>query len=283
MSSLEAESGIGRKVVRDAHINALSLYFAFYDFVRIHGSLLVSPAMAAGITDRRWSKEDIAKLVEAAGKAPGKREPDRKHCQDDLFLTCLGSRANIDIISCLERYLFAFSSRGLWPVFSGNPVRGILRVCYEECDPSHLLRNNWHNRFLVLAFQATLGSWAAGCRGSNRTGSLRFHEPGRHAQPCSIAHGLGHCRAGRGKRGACKEAGSYRNNRDTSGDLVAMHLEAVTNPRQRARAQLTRQRPACKPGLYLHVYKRGKVVGPMQRVTLTYVLVVSKFQPLKAQ
>ncbi len=36
----------------------------FYNFVRIHTSLKITPAMAAGISDRLWSVEDLAKLVE---------------------------------------------------------------------------------------------------------------------------------------------------------------------------------------------------------------------------
>jgi hypothetical protein len=34
---------------------AVSLYFASYNFVRIHGSLKVTPAMEAGITDHVWT------------------------------------------------------------------------------------------------------------------------------------------------------------------------------------------------------------------------------------
>ena len=30
------------------------LHFAWYNFVRIHSSLRVTPAMAAGVTDRVW-------------------------------------------------------------------------------------------------------------------------------------------------------------------------------------------------------------------------------------
>ena len=32
----------------DSHIHALSLYFVFYNFVRIHRTLRTSPAIAAG-------------------------------------------------------------------------------------------------------------------------------------------------------------------------------------------------------------------------------------------
>ncbi len=45
------------------HIHALSLYFIFYNFVRIHKSLRVTPAMEAGITDHVWSFEEILSLL----------------------------------------------------------------------------------------------------------------------------------------------------------------------------------------------------------------------------
>ena len=37
----------------------LCLYFAWYNFVRIHQTLRITPAMAAGITDRLWDFEDL--------------------------------------------------------------------------------------------------------------------------------------------------------------------------------------------------------------------------------
>ncbi len=38
---------------------AVALHFAHYNFVRIHSSLRVTPAMAAGITDHLWSVRDL--------------------------------------------------------------------------------------------------------------------------------------------------------------------------------------------------------------------------------
>ncbi len=59
----------------DNHIHALALYFAFDKFFRIHKTLRMTPAMAAGITDRLWSLEDIAERIEAGRPQPGKRGP----------------------------------------------------------------------------------------------------------------------------------------------------------------------------------------------------------------
>jgi hypothetical protein len=55
------------------HEVAIALHFMHYNFVRIHQTLRVTPAMAAGVTDRLWSVEDIAALVEAAVPKPGPR------------------------------------------------------------------------------------------------------------------------------------------------------------------------------------------------------------------
>jgi hypothetical protein len=42
----------------------------YYNFVRIHKTLRVTPAIAAGVADRLWEIADIAQLVEDAGAAP---------------------------------------------------------------------------------------------------------------------------------------------------------------------------------------------------------------------
>ncbi len=46
------------------HCHALALYFTFYNFVRIHKTLRVSPAMAAGIETRLWEMADIVRLID---------------------------------------------------------------------------------------------------------------------------------------------------------------------------------------------------------------------------
>ena len=57
-----------------SHIHALALYFAFYNFVWIHKALKVTPAMAAGITDRLWSIE----AIDARAEPPKTRGPYKK-------------------------------------------------------------------------------------------------------------------------------------------------------------------------------------------------------------
>jgi hypothetical protein len=42
----------------------------FYNFVRMHKTLRMAPAMAAGVSDRLWSMEDIVALIDAQAEAP---------------------------------------------------------------------------------------------------------------------------------------------------------------------------------------------------------------------
>ena len=56
----------------DNHCHALALYFVYYNFIRIHKTLRVTPAMAAGMTDKLWSWEDVIAMIDATNP-PKKR------------------------------------------------------------------------------------------------------------------------------------------------------------------------------------------------------------------
>ena len=45
------------------HVASIALHYMHYNFVRIHQTLRVTPAMAAGVTDRLWSVEDLIGLL----------------------------------------------------------------------------------------------------------------------------------------------------------------------------------------------------------------------------
>src|SRR3972149_4021666 len=55
-------NAFSKKVENHAH--AIALHFMYYNFVRIHKTLRVTPAMAAGITKKLWEIEDLALLLE---------------------------------------------------------------------------------------------------------------------------------------------------------------------------------------------------------------------------
>lgn len=69
-------NGFSKKL--DNHIHSLALYFCFYNLCRIHKTLRMTPAMAAGVTNRLWSLEDIAERIEARRPVPAKRGPYKK-------------------------------------------------------------------------------------------------------------------------------------------------------------------------------------------------------------
>lgn len=64
------------------HVYALALYFVWYNWCRIHKSLRMSPAMAAGLTKTLYDVEWIVGLVDAAAPTPAKpgpKGPRKKH------------------------------------------------------------------------------------------------------------------------------------------------------------------------------------------------------------
>jgi hypothetical protein len=60
------------------HCHALALYFFWYNWTRQHKAHRLSPAMAAGLTDKLWSMRDLAVMVDDALPKPGKRGPYKK-------------------------------------------------------------------------------------------------------------------------------------------------------------------------------------------------------------
>lgn len=47
------------------HRHAVSLHFLYYNFVRIHQTLKITPVMAAGVTKRLWEMKDVVEMLEA--------------------------------------------------------------------------------------------------------------------------------------------------------------------------------------------------------------------------
>jgi IS1 family transposase len=69
-------NGFSKKL--ENHVHALALYFVHYNFCRIHKTLRMSPAMAAGVTERLWSLDDVIARIDADAPKPGKRGPYKK-------------------------------------------------------------------------------------------------------------------------------------------------------------------------------------------------------------
>jgi len=64
-------NGFSKKV--ENHMHAVALHFMYYNFVKVHQTLKVTPAMEAGLTDRLWDVSDLVAIIDANEEAPKKR------------------------------------------------------------------------------------------------------------------------------------------------------------------------------------------------------------------
>ena len=60
------------------HMHMVALYTVWYNFVKMHKTLRMTPAMAAGVSDKLWSVADLAEMVDASAPKAGKRGPYKK-------------------------------------------------------------------------------------------------------------------------------------------------------------------------------------------------------------
>jgi IS1 family transposase len=74
-------NGFSKKL--ENHLHMLSLYFVHYNFVRVHKSLRMTPAMAAGVSDTLHDMEWIVALIDARTPAPKKRGPYKKRAASE--------------------------------------------------------------------------------------------------------------------------------------------------------------------------------------------------------
>lgn len=54
-------NGFSKKI--EMHEYAVALHFAYYNFVKIHQTLRVTPAMEAGLSDHPWTLEELVSLL----------------------------------------------------------------------------------------------------------------------------------------------------------------------------------------------------------------------------
>ena len=69
-------NAFSKKVENHAH--SVALHFMHYNFVRIHQTLRVTPAMEAGVTKTLWELEDLVKMIEEAAPKPNRPKTYRK-------------------------------------------------------------------------------------------------------------------------------------------------------------------------------------------------------------
>lgn len=66
-------NGFSKKV--ENHRAAIALHFAYYNFTRIHQTLNITPAVAAGVLSRMWSLRDLMDEAEQANERQGAGGP----------------------------------------------------------------------------------------------------------------------------------------------------------------------------------------------------------------
>jgi hypothetical protein len=69
-------NGFSRKL--ENHSHALALYFFHYNFCRLHKSLKITPAMQAGVSDRRMDTSDLVQLKDKMEEPAKQHEPYKK-------------------------------------------------------------------------------------------------------------------------------------------------------------------------------------------------------------
>ena len=68
-----ADDAADKRLLKEAREprSLLALFTTYYNFVKVHSKLRISPAMAAGVADRLWEIADIVRLVEDAEAKTG--------------------------------------------------------------------------------------------------------------------------------------------------------------------------------------------------------------------
>lgn len=56
----------------ESHVHMVAIWAVWYNWVRIHKTLRVTPAMAAGLTDRLWTFEEMIAAMDAVAPKPGR-------------------------------------------------------------------------------------------------------------------------------------------------------------------------------------------------------------------
>ena len=54
------------------HMHMVALYTVWYNFIRIHKTLRVTPAMEAGLSETVWDMEDLVRIMEERAPRPGR-------------------------------------------------------------------------------------------------------------------------------------------------------------------------------------------------------------------
>lgn len=119
-------NGFSKKM--ENHLNLLSLYFIHYNFVRVHKTLRMTPAMAAGVSDTLQDTAWIVELIDANAPAPEKRVPYKKNTNSNRDRSTTEYLAELaeSVRKCIEdNFGYFFGSFERAAIKVGEPARGI--------------------------------------------------------------------------------------------------------------------------------------------------------------
>ena len=63
-------NGFSKKI--ENHMHMVALYTVWYNFIRIHKTLRVTPAMEAGLSETVWDMEDLVRIMDERAPKPGR-------------------------------------------------------------------------------------------------------------------------------------------------------------------------------------------------------------------
>ena len=126
-------NAFSKKVENHAH--AISIYFMHYNFVRIHQTLRVTPAMAAGVTDRLWEMSDLVAMIDDARRSPKAagghtgRKP---------------RRFEMTVVALLQTYAQRIETiAGSMPLFQNRLLRPRSSNFWKGCSHSYPSPRGW--------------------------------------------------------------------------------------------------------------------------------------------
>ena len=68
----------GAGVMYQYHAAMVAIHSVYYNFARIHTTLRITPAMAAGLSETTWTLEDIITMADSYAPASKPRGPYKK-------------------------------------------------------------------------------------------------------------------------------------------------------------------------------------------------------------
>ena len=60
------------------HVHMVAIYTVWHNIIKLHKTLRMPPAMAALVTGKLWSTDDLVAMMDEAAPKPGPRGPHKK-------------------------------------------------------------------------------------------------------------------------------------------------------------------------------------------------------------